>query len=189
MRPLYDLDRIKSEWTIESLLQSMAIDLGRHKKSRCPLPECADVDPKKAASFSYQLDTWYCHRCRQGGDVVRLVMLLRGDGFREACAFLAGDLDEAPERSVSERRRARAKMSYLQRAIAHYQFYRDLEECDFQEELRILRIQRKNRELDEIDCVLKEERIREDGLRSLEHLLTLEHWVLFDIRHGRALPA
>lgn len=188
MKPRYNLERIKSEWTVESLLQSFSIDLGRFKKCKCPLPECASVSPRKAASFSYQLDTWYCHRCRQGGDVIRFVELMRGLSFREACAFLAGDHEEAPERDQGSRDRARQKLTYLQSAERFYQFYRDLEQCDFDEELRILRIQTKNGELDEIDLKLKEERIREDGMRSLESLLTLEHWVLFDIRHGTPLP-
>lgn len=94
---------------------------GRHYKGLCPFHQ------EKTPSFQIDRDKglWYCHGCKQGGDVFDFVMKASNLAFGEAVETLANRAGVRLERSPDEVRKA-SERDRLYRALeAAAAFFRD----------------------------------------------------------------
>jgi hypothetical protein len=82
------VDAVASEW----------VTLRRKGKGYVgPCPICSD-DPQSKTSMRFECnsDKWICAVCHDAGDVIKLVMLREGIGFRDAIERLGGSREEEP---------------------------------------------------------------------------------------------
>lgn len=79
-----DIDAVKRAYPVAEVLARYGVELrpsGRTLVGRCPL----HADGGRPNLHVYpQTASWYCFRCGVGGDVIRLVQLVEGIGFRQA---------------------------------------------------------------------------------------------------------
>jgi len=68
---------------ISETLQQLGVE-ARRNRSRCPIH---GGNNSQALSFDDEAGHWYCHRCAEGGDVVRLVERTLDTDFRGALCF------------------------------------------------------------------------------------------------------
>ncbi len=88
--PEADIERLKSEVSVERLVESAGIDLKRSGKDRigtCPFHE--DGEPSLVVTPSKNL--WHCFGCQIGGGPIDWVMKLRAVSFRHAVELLKAD--------------------------------------------------------------------------------------------------
>ena len=84
MGPHIDTDAVKRAYPIAEVVARYGVELrpsGRTLVGRCPLH--ADAGRPNLHVYP-QTASWYCFRCGVGGDVIRLVQLVEGIGFRQA---------------------------------------------------------------------------------------------------------
>ncbi len=99
-----ELETLKAAHPIVEVAAAYGLDLasaGSRLVGLCPLHD--ETHP----SFTLYPDAgrFYCFGCRQGGDVIDLVRLLDGVGFREALDRLQGGLPLSPRQRMEARRR------------------------------------------------------------------------------------
>ncbi len=74
----------------------------------CPLP---DHNERHPSFYVHPRGVWYCHGCMRGGDVFRLVMLIKGADFPTALHFVADFCPSGPlvrrPKAVERGRRSR----------------------------------------------------------------------------------
>lgn len=90
--PRPEIDRIKSEVSLQRLVEASGIELKRHGAKdlvgRCPFHN--DRTPSLVITPSN--NTWHCMgACDDGGDVIKWVMKTRGVSFTHALALLKAD--------------------------------------------------------------------------------------------------
>ena len=76
---------VKERADIVKVCRELGVDLkprGRYWRARCPFPDHEDKDPSFFVDPATQ--RFVCYGCGRRGDVIDLVMALRGVGFREA---------------------------------------------------------------------------------------------------------
>ncbi|MBN1919199.1 MAG: toprim domain-containing protein, partial [Verrucomicrobia bacterium] len=90
------IERLKSEVSLERLVQAHGVELKRHGADLiglCPLHN--DKSPSLVVSPKKNL--WHClGACQRGGSVIDWVMATREVSFRHAVEILNGDIPEAP---------------------------------------------------------------------------------------------
>lgn len=64
----------------------------------CPL-HSPDRQARDSTAFECWSDGWVCARCQEGGDIIKLVMLVDGIGFREAFEKLGGEYEVDTEKA------------------------------------------------------------------------------------------
>lgn len=69
-------------------------------RGRCVLEDHTD---REGRAMAVTPDGWYCHRCRRGGDVIRLVMELHGVDAIRAALWLCGTFGLAVPRRAGRR--------------------------------------------------------------------------------------
>ena len=88
-----DTDAVKRAYPVAEVLARYGVELrpsGRTLVGRCPL----HADGGRPNLHVYpQTASWYCFRCGVGGDVIRLVQLVEGIGFRQAVERLMSNTD------------------------------------------------------------------------------------------------
>lgn len=89
--PGIDFAEVKRQASCELLLRHLGWRpvgrrMGQQLRGPCPL------HGSRASSRSLAVNgpSWYCHRCQEGGDVLRLAMALRGCNVSEAAGYLCG---------------------------------------------------------------------------------------------------
>jgi len=88
--PQTDIERLKSEVSVERLVESAGIALkksGKDKIGQCPFH--ADNEPSLVVTPAKNL--WHCFGCQIGGGPIDWVMKLRGISFRHAVELLHAD--------------------------------------------------------------------------------------------------
>jgi DNA primase len=88
--PEAEIERLKSEVSVERLVESAGIVLKKSGEDRigtCPFHE--DGEPSLVVTPSKNL--WLCFGCQIGGGPIDWVMKLRGDSFRHAVELLKAD--------------------------------------------------------------------------------------------------
>lgn len=79
-----EIDRLH-ESPIESVAGSLGIAVRRHA-ALCPFHD----DARPSLVFSVRSNSYRCYACGAHGDVIDLVMRMRGIGFADACRWLGG---------------------------------------------------------------------------------------------------
>jgi DNA primase len=74
----------------------------------CPL-HSPDRQARDSTAFECWSDGWVCARCQEGGDVIKLIMLVDGVGFVEAFDRLGGKYEIDPEQAKKLEHDAKAK--------------------------------------------------------------------------------
>lgn len=84
------LERIKREAAIDVIAWELGI-IGQGSRPRialrCPYPDHIDEHP--SATLYHDEGRFWCHGCNRGGDVIDLVMVVKGVAWREAVAWIA----------------------------------------------------------------------------------------------------
>ena len=80
-----EIDRLR-ESPIESVAGSLGIEVRRHA-ALCPFHD----DARPSLVFSVRSNSYRCYACGAHGDVIDLVMRMRGIGFADACCWLGGE--------------------------------------------------------------------------------------------------
>ena len=105
----YDLDEIRAELLISDVLEEAGLERGLSGRFQCPF--CASENPTVLAIYQERA---YCHRCRQGGDVIDIIGNIYDLEFKDAlkvAARLAGVEPGAPPSPeiLAKRKAERAK--------------------------------------------------------------------------------
>jgi replicative DNA helicase len=92
------IDRIKEEipctWYLTKARKSGYI---------CPLCGSGEGEHGTGALEYYEeTNTWYCHKCETGGDVIKLIQSVRDCDFKKAVKELSEELDEEPPAKVKK---------------------------------------------------------------------------------------
>lgn len=87
---MFDKEEIKRRINLSTFgeLLGKLEKLGSEHKAICPLHQ--DTNPSLSIAFKEGAWKWYCHPCRQGGDIFKLVELMDKTIFRDALARVAG---------------------------------------------------------------------------------------------------
>ena len=105
--PDIELERLKTEISVERLVEAAGITLTKSNKDRlgkCPFHE--DGEPSLVVTPAKNL--WHCFSCQIGGGPVDWVMKAQGISFRHAVELLKADLSLAAE-PVSSAKRSRIR--------------------------------------------------------------------------------
>jgi len=105
--PDAELERLKTEISMERLVEAAGITLTKSNKDRlgkCPFHE--DGEPSLVVTPAKNL--WHCFSCQMGGGPVDWVMKAQGISFRHAVELLKADLSLAAE-PVSSVKRSRIR--------------------------------------------------------------------------------
>lgn len=90
-----DVDAIKSRCTVPAILAAHGHRLGR--RGPCPIH-----GGDNRTAFAHGDEWWHCHTRCGGGDVIKLVQLLRNCTFREAATWLGSFAGLLPYENVTE---------------------------------------------------------------------------------------
>jgi DNA primase len=97
---LIDTDALKREHRVETVISDYGIELrpsGRALVGRCPF----HIDGGRPNLHVYPDGrSWFCYRCRIGGDVITFIRRMEGLGFREAVSRLCGNWGSSPSVTV-----------------------------------------------------------------------------------------
>lgn len=100
----YSPEKIKQINKLSDWLLKYGIEVDKKGYAKCPFHH------EKTASFKvYPSDTFYCFGCGVSGDVIKLVMLMEGITFNEACSRLDGEISYAEQRKIDRIKRERKK--------------------------------------------------------------------------------
>jgi DNA primase len=148
--PRSEIDRIKSEISLQRLVETSGIELKRHGAKdlvgRCPFHN----DRTPSLVITPSTNTWHCMgACDDGGDVIKWVMKTRGVSFTHAIALLKADhpaltakLDRVVRKGTAETVKleqpleASTEDREMLRQVAHY-YHRTLKQSP--EALRYLK--------------------------------------------------
>ena len=89
--PEQEIERLKSEVSVERLVEASGIELKKSGKDRlgcCPFHD--DGEPSLVVTPSKNL--WHCFGCQRGGGPIDWVMQRQGVSFRHAVELLKSDL-------------------------------------------------------------------------------------------------
>lgn len=91
-------EKIKDEITCTTFLEE-----SKNNMYCCPYPDCNSGHGKNgtgAVKYYRETNTWYCHACNKGGDVIDAYMLRNGSDYNTAISSLAAQIgihvDEKP---------------------------------------------------------------------------------------------
>ena len=86
---MFDTDAIRRAHPIARVIEGSGVELRRSGRRLAGL--CPFHDDRRPSLLVYpETQSWYCFACDAGGDVIDFVGRLRGTGFRETAALLAG---------------------------------------------------------------------------------------------------
>ena len=103
-----DFEKIKQDVKCTVFLEP-----SKNRMFCCPHPDCqSGHGPNKTGAVKYYEDTntWYCHACSRGGDVIDLYRLINGATFEEAVSVLS-DSKPTGTRKTASKTREKAEVS------------------------------------------------------------------------------
>lgn len=114
--PHYDLDEIRAELLVSSVLEEAGLERSPSGRFQCPF--CGSENP--TVLTIYDEERAYCHRCQQGGDVVDIISKVYDLAFKDAlkvAAKLAGiEPGARPSPEIIAQRRAERTKRAAERA-------------------------------------------------------------------------